>query len=166
VAGTPLSPIKVPYNDLQWGVFGARANGVSILRSRSGENTAANSMLNDAVKGGVRPFITTDYQGSSARYFQLSQAYIGCAVTTEASIGVPQACTLKFTGTQYPSGKVVTKTCGYAGSALSPALAPCQFGSDFASVRRVDIEVVNSATTTTTTVLYLDDVNVKVFKTA
>ena len=78
-------------------------------------------------------------------------------MNTQASLGVPQACKLRFTGTT-TQGKQVSKVCDYGGTITNPTLAYCSFGLDFAAVTTVVVTVDSSLTVPDATVQYQDDV--------
>ena len=99
--------------------------------------------------------ITANYASSKVKYFDLDSTYLGCAVQSEASLGVPEPCTVQFNGTK-TNGKVVSEECTYSGTALSPAMVECSF-STLKSVKAVNVTVINS-TTLDLTVEYLDNV--------
>ena len=57
--------------------------------------------------------ITSAYPVTS---FDLVSTYIECAVTSAASVGVPQQCTLQFKGTKTDGTTAVPALCSYFGS--------------------------------------------------
>lgn len=149
------SPVTTPYNGLAYQSFNARADGVSILRSHSPNNTASSATLTDILTGQV-PIITTSYTGSKVQYFDFGSTYLGCAVMTQASLGAAQPCTVQFNETT-TSGKTVIETCSYKGTALNPALVLCTFYK-LKSLKSVIVTPIQSVSTPLTTVEYLDDV--------
>lgn len=99
--------------------------------------------------------ITASYTGSKVEYFDLDSTYLGCAVQSEASVGVPEPCTVEFSGMK-TNGEVVSENCTYSGTALNPALVECAF-STLKSVESVNVTVVESLTLELTAE-YLDNV--------
>ena len=97
----------------------------------------------------------TDSGIGGRSYFDLKSIYLGCAVTTEAAVGLPQSCTVQFNGTT-ASGKWFAEKCSYAGTVFDPALILCKF-STLKSVRAIDISVPGSATLPNTTVVIIDN---------
>lgn len=155
-----LNPVRVPYNGLQFGQFDARADGASQLRSISPSNTIASTVAQQLTSGSPAN-ITSKYTGSKVVKFDLKSTYGGCAVLTAASAGLEQACDLQFNGTT-TAGKTVSKTFPFTGTALDPKpLAFFDFKGAFDGVTTVTVQVANSQTLPATTVLYLDDTQVK-----
>ena len=108
---TEATRIVNPYDGLKFNIFFARENGLSILRAQSPNNTASSNTLDRTLAGEPPANITTKYPGLQTQYFDFLSTYIGCAVTSEASLGVPQRCTLLFTRTKKFGRKTFTKTC-------------------------------------------------------
>ncbi|KAL8831775.1 MAG: hypothetical protein Q9191_000661 [Dirinaria sp. TL-2023a] len=174
-------PIPSPYKQLVFKRFDARANrlgpsvhtgtednavparsskadlpsekGASILRSVSGNNTAASNELNN-VLAGKTPNITSDYTGSPVAFFDLVSTYVGCAVTTELTIGAPQKCTIQFKGVN-TNGKTVSALCNY--DAKQRRVEFCDFKGQLNSVRYVTVVPTDTDTLPATTVEVLDN---------
>lgn len=68
LASDPLSPqanpIEPPYDGLAYPGFTARANGVSIIRAHSPNNSASSNQLNQQLAGNVS-MISANYSGST-----------------------------------------------------------------------------------------------------
>ncbi|MCJ1339355.1 hypothetical protein MMC09_004644 [Bachmanniomyces sp. S44760] len=130
-----------------------RANGVSILRAHSPNNTASVNTLTGSLQD-IQAAVSSVYSGSKVEYFDFQSTYQGCALPTEASTAVPETCTISFTGFKAAGGSPVAKDCTYSGTAAAPALALCSFGSAFTAVTSVNLTVKSA---TVLPVLYLDD---------
>ena len=72
--------------------------------------------------------ITASFPGSKVEYFDLESTYLGCAIQTEVSAGVPEPCMVQFDGTK-TNAKVVSEQCTFSGTVLSPALVECTFST-------------------------------------
>ena len=123
--------------------------------ANSPNNTASSQTLSNILNGKTAA-ITSNYTGSVFKYFDLKSTYLGCAVTSEVSVGVPQACTVQFNGTTV-TGNTVSESCSYTGTALSPTLVLCVF-SKLDSVTQVTVTPVASVSTPLLTVEFLDNV--------
>lgn len=145
------TPIVGPYDGLAYPSFDARADGVSIVRSHSPNNTATHTILSQGTA-----MITTNYTGSKIKYFDLYSTYLGCSVLSRVSVGVPQPCNILFNGTT-TSGQSVSEICPYAGTLTDPALVQCKF-TKLNSLKEVTVSVISSITLPDTTVEYLDNV--------
>ncbi len=82
--------------------------------------------------------------GSIVECFDLKSTYLGCAIQTKISAGVPEPCTVQFNGTK-TNTKVVCEECTFSGTVLTPALVECTF-STLKSVKSVNETVVRSDT--------------------
>lgn len=110
---------------------------MAVLRAHSPNNSASHVPTNgDAM-------ITTSYTGSKVSDFDLDSTYLGCSVQSEVSVGLPEPCTVQFSGTK-TNGKAVSEECTYNGTALDPAMVECTF-STLKSVKTVTVTVVESA---------------------
>ena len=98
--------------------------------------------------------VTTNYTGSKVKYFDLNSVYLGCAVQTDVTTGVPEVCTVQFSGAK-TNGKVVAENCTYKGTALNPAMVLCKF-SKLKSVHSVNVTIIEAATLNLTAE-YLDN---------
>lgn len=183
-----LSPIPSPYNGLVFGSFNARNDGVSILRSVSSpvstdlsnrfistepatmlawnsdtdsqsiKKTASSVPLNNMLAGHPAN-ITSEYSGSPVTPFDLVSTYAGCAVTTRASVGVPQACTIQFKAIK-TDGTTVSVLCTYTGTVTDSKLQFCDFKGQLNGITVVTIMPTDSATLPQTTVEFLDNTQV------
>lgn len=81
-----------------------RANRVAILKAHSPNNSASH------VPSNGQAMITANYTGSKVEYFDLDSTYLGCSVQSEVSVGVPEGCTVQFSGTK-TNGKVDSEDC-------------------------------------------------------
>ncbi|MCJ1269621.1 hypothetical protein MMC22_009513 [Lobaria immixta] len=134
-----LTPIEPPYKNLNYIRFNPRPNGVSFLKAHSPNNTAASASIANAALGNAGPAtISTDYPTSHVSYFDLFSTYIGCAVQSQASLGVPQKCNVLVTGTKTNSNKV-TYTCQYRGTLANPDLVLCNFPDNFRQLKSVTL---------------------------
>lgn len=54
------------------------------------------------------------HPNSKVLYFDLDSTYLGCAIITEASVGLPQTCIVQLTGNTM-KGTHVLEACLYKG---------------------------------------------------
>ena len=150
-------PIPIPYDALAFNQFNGRANGVSIERAHSAPNDASANFLNIRLQN-KNVSISSVYPNTNVSSFDIKSMYLGCAVTTEVSTGVPQFCNVTFTGTK-ASGKPVQALCEYKGTLLKPALELCTFPATFTGLTKVlfDPKALEGP------VVYIDDVSYTVY---
>lgn len=149
--------VPIPYDALAYNQFNARASGVSIERAHSPPNDAAVNFLNTRLQK-QEVSISSVYPKTNVSSFDIKSMYLGCALTTEASTGVPQVCTVNFNGTKAVGGSVEAQ-CSYKGTVLKPALELCTFPSTFTGLTKV----VFDAQALEGPVVYIDDVSYTVY---
>ena len=154
------NPVKTPYDGLAYSSFDARAKDLSIVRAHCLNNTAASNTLNEMLAGNVST-ITSKYTGSKVSHFDLISTYLGCAVTTETSSGLPQSSIEQFSDTK-TDGMRVSATCYYAGTVAILMLVLCEF-SLLKSVQTLSAMPISSETLPTLTVVFIDNVVLTLF---
>ena len=136
---------------LDFAGFAARANGASSLKAISPNNTASSLPLQTQS-------ISSNYTSSPVKTFDLVASYVGCAVLTGASVGLPQKCTVQFKGYR-PDGTIFSETCTYAGTVANPTLKNCSLKT-LQGVIYIVVAVTDSQTAPATTVFFLDNTEV------
>ncbi|KAK5105793.1 hypothetical protein LTR62_002155 [Meristemomyces frigidus] len=167
--GAPeLTPVPNGYDGLTWNsldVLQAGVAGIATgLTPQSGNQVAANGVTDQLTKGGV--YIAAD----TVKSFDLSYLYFGCVVNTVESVAsVPVACTVAFTAFQVGNSEAVATVnmqfnpTNAVVSKMTKADFSGQWFSDFSNLERVEIAVVESASTATLTGLLIDNVAYKTY---
>ena len=120
----------------------ARANGVSQLKSISGQNTISSAVAQEVTNGFQPANITTTYKGT----LDFKSTYYGCAILTGASAGLEQECTLNFVGIKIMGGSVAVSAT-FNGTALAAKpLAFVDFQGKLDGVVAVQVYPVKSET--------------------
>ncbi|KAL8830625.1 MAG: hypothetical protein Q9191_001326 [Dirinaria sp. TL-2023a] len=154
------SPVPNPYKGLDFLDWRARANGVSILKSQSGNNTISAGGTGGILSGSTTPpNITSQYDGSNVVFYDLVSTYFGCAVSTAVSTGAPQPCTLQFQGFKI-DGSNTTVLATFDANAKPPKLSFVDFKKKLNGVKSVTVTVAASSTVPLTTVEFLDTTKV------
>ena len=170
VVGSSIVPVPVPYDDLRFSGFGARTDGVNIIRAHSPPNVVGNGPLRDVLSGGAPPSnITIKYPGSRLKYYKAIKTFLGCAViSTVPGTGLPpiqaaQPCQILFSGVNSKKAPI-SQTCSFSATAKKPdgsvALEECKFDQTrFGDVVTLNVTVATSLTVPTTTVALIDNFN-------
>ena len=127
----------------------------SIANPELVKNTASSQQLNDMLKGSPAN-TTSNYSGSPVVSFDLVSTYVGYAVTTAASISLPQSCTIQLKSTK-TDGTTVSALCSYLGTLANPQVEFCDFKGQLNGVTYVSGMPTDTKTLSATTVEYLDN---------
>ena len=171
----PLVPVPDGYDDLRWGGFTARNDGINLVRAKSPPNAAGTSTVRAIQNGGQPANITRGYPSSKAKYYTAIKTFVSCStvsagVVTPPGTGpvipatqTPQPCQILFSGVNSKGAAIHPQTCSYSGTELNPAMQECFFGPQFVDTVTLYVTIDRALATPLTTVASIDNFQHKNF---
>lgn len=165
-AAAELSPVGMydglKFNSLDVLQAGVAGDVVVGLIPQSGSQVAVFDVTNGITTGNPSLVPASPYKS-----FSLESTYFGCSVDNVVSaLGVPTACTVSFTA--YKPGKnVAFQTINEQFNPTNLTLAhltKATFPDTWAKMGKIEIAVVQGATTSATTALLIDNVKYDLYK--
>lgn len=144
--GNPITPVGNnigPYRGLNFQNFQLFQQAISGqgLQPNTKPNAALFGGAAQLVLGGTTGTLTSNYDGSNVKSFDLESLYFGCAVASvESTVNLPGACTVAFTAHDKLGNQLAKRTENFDGGQIEKYI---EFGYYFKNVYSVDFTVQN-----------------------
>lgn len=166
----PANPLLSPvgkYKGLNYRSFDVSGLGLAGTQTlgfkpQSGQNVAGAGLLTQGTTGSTALIPASPYKS-----FDLKSLYFACAVNSiESAVFVPEQCTVAFTAYK-PGSNVAYQTINQQFNPTNPTLSKMRkatFPSTWQKMGKIEIAVVQAASTPTLTGLGIDNVAYTLYK--
>ncbi|KAL6713353.1 hypothetical protein ACLMJK_008818 [Lecanora helva] len=155
-----IEPISV-YDKLKYQGFNVITPGPQsqpVIVTPSQPNVLAADLAAQLTTGGGALF-TSNYTGSTVKYFDLESFAIACVIQTNTPIPAPSACRVQVTGVNAATGVTFVQDIDYNPGLTPPAhYLTVNFPVSFRGVNSVTLTILEATTLPTTTAIGLDNV--------